>query len=99
MQAEQSNDLQAENDYYDEIMAQGRVTKIFELFNKKFGLGERNYKEKVNYDCYREVTKAYEDRCGTLLDRDFRFMKNIANFCTKGIKPKKADKAFKNICQ
>ena len=99
MQAEQSNDLQAENDYYDEIMAHGRVIKIFDLFNKKFGLGERNYKEKVNYDCYREVTKAYENRCGTLLDRDFRFMKNIANFCTKGIKPKNADKAFKNICQ
>lgn len=99
IQAETSNDLDAENEYYEEIMAQGRVTKIFDLFNKRFGLGERNYKEKVNYDCYRTVTKAYENRCGTLLDRDFRFMKNIANFCTKGINPKKADRAFKTICE
>ena len=36
MQAESSNDLSAEEEYYDEIMAEGRVTKIFELFNKKF---------------------------------------------------------------
>ena len=42
MQAESGNDLSAEEEYYDEIMAEGRVTKIFELFNKKFNLPKRN---------------------------------------------------------
>ena len=99
MQAEQSNDLEAENEYYEEILAQGRVTKIFELFNKKFGLKEIDFETKVDYNCYREVVQSYEDSCGTLIDRDFKFMPNIANFCTKGISPKKAVKAFKAICQ
>ena len=99
LRAETANDLEAENEYYEEIMEQGRVTKIFELFNKKFGLGERNPDEKVDYDCYRKVSNSYAERCGTVIDRDVRIKKNIANFCTKGIKPKKADKAFKSLCQ
>ena len=99
IRAETSNDFEAENEYYEEVMAQGRVTKIFDLFKQKFNLGERKYEEKVDYDCYRKVTKYYENRCGTLLDRDFRFMKNIANFCTKGINPRRADFAFKDICE
>ena len=99
MQAEQSNDLEAENEYYEEILAQGRVTKIFEIFNKRFELGKIDYSAKVDYDCYRQVSQSYADRCGTLIDRDFKFMPNIANFCTKGIKPIKADRAFKAICQ
>ena len=98
-QAETSNDLNAEREYYDEIMAQGRVTKIFELFNKQFDLKEIDYNKKVDYDCYRRVTKAYENRCGMLIDRDHRFMKNIANFCTKGINPRKAERTFKYICE
>ena len=80
-------------------MAQGRVTKIFELFNKQFDLKEIDYNKKVDYDCYRRVTKAYENRCGMLIDRDHRFMKNIANFCTKGINPRKAERTFKYICE
>ena len=88
MQAESGNDLSAEEEYYDEIMAEGRVTKIFELFNKKFNLPKRNYEDKIDFDCYREVVKGYEDKCGTLIDRDFKFMTHIANFCTKGLNPK-----------
>ena len=99
MQAEQSNEFKAENEYYEEILAQGRVTKIFELFNKKFGLNEIDYKAKVDFVCYRQVVKNYEERCGILIDRDFKFMANIANFCTKKIETEKADKAFKEICQ
>ena len=99
MQAELFNDADAEAEYYEEIMAEGRVTKIFDIFNKKFDLGKRNYDDKVDFDCYRKVTKAYEKKCGTLLDRDFKFMTNIANFCTKGINPKKAAIAFKTICE
>lgn len=38
MRAEQGNDANAEDEYYDEIMAEGRVTKIFDLFQKKFDL-------------------------------------------------------------
>ena len=98
LQAEMSSDVKDENEYYEEIMAQGRVTKIFELFNQKFNLGPMDYEKRVDYDCYREVANAYKNRCGTLIDRDVRFMKNIANFCTKGINPKKADLTFKSLC-
>jgi legumain len=99
MQAESSNNLSAEEEYYDEIMAEGRVTKIFDLFNKKFNLPKRDYNDKVDFDCYREVVKGYEDKCGTLIDRDFKFMTHIANFCTKGINPKKAVRTFKTLCE
>ena len=99
MQAESGNDLSAEEEYYDEIMAEGRVTKIFELFNKKFNLPKRNYEDKIDFDCYREVVKGYEDKCGTLIDRDFKFMTHIANFCTKGLNPKMAVRAFKTLCE
>ena len=99
MQAESSNELNAENEYYDEIMAEGRVTKIFELFKKKFNLPERNYDDKIDFDCYREVVKGYENKCGTLIDRDFKFMTHIANFCTKGINPKIAIRTFKTLCE
>ena len=99
MQAESSNELNAENGYYDEIMAEGRVTKIFELFKKKFNLSERNYDDKIDFDCYREVVKGYENNCGTLIDRDVKFMTHIANFCTKGINPKIAIRTFKILCE
>ena len=99
MQAESGNNLSAEEEYYDEIMAEGRVTKIFELFNKKFNLPKRNYEDNIDFDCYREVVKGYEDKCGTLIDRDFKFMTHIANFCTQGINPRKAVRAFKALCE
>lgn len=99
MQAESSNDLSAEEEYYDEVMAEGRVTKIFDLFNEKFSLPKRNYNDKINFDCYREVVKGYEDKCGTLIDRDFKFMTHIANFCTRGISPKRAVRTFKTLCE
>ena len=99
MRAEQGNDANAEDEYYDEIMDEGRVTKIFDLFQKKFDLKKRNHNDKVDFDCYRKVAKAYEERCGTLIDRDFKFMTHMANFCTKGINPKRAMYAFKALCE
>ena len=99
MQAESSNELSAENEYYDEIMAEGRVTKIFDLFRQKFNLSERKYNDKVDFNCYREVVKGYENKCGILIDRDFKFMTHIANFCTKGINPKRAINTFKTLCE
>ena len=98
MEAERGNSLTAEEEYYDEIMAEGRVTKIFELFNKKFNLPQRDYNDKIDFDCYREVVKGYENKCGTLIDRDFKFMTHIANFCTQGINPKRAVGYFKALC-
>jgi len=98
-QAEKSNDLNAEQEYYEEIMAEGRVTKIFELFNKKFRLPKRNYDDEIDFDCYREVVKGYDDKCGMLIDRDFKFMTHIANFCTKGISPQNAVRVFKTLCE
>ena len=99
MQAETSNDPTAEDEYYNEIMEEGRVYKIFELFRQKFDLQKRNYKDKPDFDCYRKVSEAYADKCGTLIDRDFKYMTNIANFCTKGINPKRAIRAFATICE
>ena len=98
MQAETMNDPVAEDEYYDEIMEEGRVHKIFELFRKKFDLPKRNHKDKIDFDCYRTVSNAYADKCGTLIDRDFKYMTDIANFCTRGINPKRAIRAFANIC-
>ena len=72
---------------------------IYDLFQKKFDLKKRNHNDKVDFDCYRKVAKAYEERCGTLIDRDFKFMTHMANFCTKGINPKRAMYAFKALCE
>ena len=99
MRAEQGNDFEAENEYYEELLAYERVTKIFDLFNERFRLGKIDYEKKIDYDCYRQVIYSYKERCGTLIDRDFKFMSNLANFCKKGIQPEKADDAFKEICQ
>ena len=43
MQAEQTNDMEAENEYYEEIAQQGRTTKIFEIFSKWFNLPKRDF--------------------------------------------------------
>ena len=99
MQAEESNDIEAENDYYEEIAQEGRTTKIFDIFNKWFNLPKRNYNDEIDYDCYRKVVNAYESKCGMFIDRDFKFMTHIANFCTQGIDPQKAHLAFEKICQ
>ena len=99
LQAEQRNDVESENEYYEEVAAEGRVTKLFDIFNRWFELPQRNYEEKVDFDCYRKVVKAYKNKCGMLIDRDFKFMTHIANFCTKGISPKKAKQAFEKLCQ
>ena len=99
MQAEESNDIEAENDYYEEIAQEGRTTKIFDIFNKWFNLPKRNYNDEIDYDCYRKVVNAYESNCGMFIDRDFKFMTHIANFCAQRINPKKAERAFSNICE
>ena len=98
MQAEQTNDLSAEEEYYEEILQEGRSTKIFQLFKKKFNLPKRNFDDEIDYDCYRKVVDAYSDKCGMLIDRDFKFMTHIANFCTMGINSNKAISAFAEIC-
>ncbi len=99
LQAEQSNDMEAENEYYEEIAQEGRTTKIFEIFKKWFNLPERDYSNDIDFDCYRKVVKSYESNCGMLIDRDFKFMTHIANFCAQGINPNKANSAFSNICE
>ena len=99
LQAEQSNDMEAENDYYEEIAQEGRTTKIFDIFKKWFNLPERDYSNNIDYDCYRKVVKSYESKCGMLIDRDFKFMTHIANFCAQGINPRRAHSAFSSICE
>ena len=99
MQAKQLNNMEAENEYYEEVAQEGRTTKIFEIFKNEFKLPERNYNDEVNFDCYRTVVNAYEQKCGMLIDRDFKFMTHIANFCTQGINLEKAVDAFATICE
>ena len=99
MQAEESNDLGAEDEYYEEIAQEGRSTKIFQLFRNWFKLPPRNFNDEIDYKCYKKVVNAYEKRCGMLIDRDFKFMTHIANFCTQGISPYKAEQAFATICE
>ena len=99
LKAEKHNDYESEKKYYEEVVEEGRTIKVFELFNRILELPERNPEDKIDFDCYRAVVNPYADRCGMFIDRDFKFMRHIANFCTKGIAPKEADLAFEKICQ
>ena len=99
MRAEETNELEAQDEYYEEIAQEGRSTMIFKLFNQWFNLPPRNYDDKVDFKCYRRVVDAYEKKCGMLIDRDFKFMTHIANFCTQGISPYQAVNAFSTICE
>ena len=45
MQAKQLNNMEAENEYYEEVAQEGRTTKIFEIFKNEFKLPERNYND------------------------------------------------------
>ena len=99
MQAEETNDMEAEIQYYEEVAEEGRTTKIFEIFNKWFNLPKRDHEQDIDYDCYRKVVSAYEKKCGMLIDRDFKFMTHIANFCAQGIYYKKAEQAFASLCE
>ena len=99
MQAEETNDMEAENEYYEEVAQEGRSTKIFEIFRNWFNLPKRNHDQQVDFDCYRKVVSAYENKCGMVIDRDFKFMTHIANFCAQGIYYKKAEQAFATLCE
>ena len=99
MEAEQKNDMEVENEYYEEVAQEGRTTKIFQIFKNEFNLPARDYKDTINFDCYRKVVNAYEKKCGMLIDRDFKFMTHVANFCTRDISPEKAVDAFATICE
>ena len=94
-----SNDKNAQNKYYEELIAEERSKKIFANFTKKFGLKREFDHKKINYDCYRKGIKFYKDTCGMLIDRDFKFMKHIANFCTTHQSSWNAYHAFNDICQ
>lgn len=98
MEAERSNDLAIEDEYYQEVTEEARLMKLFSIFNKHFDLPKRNYKEKIDFDCYRKVVKSYAKTCGAFIDRDFKYMTNFANFCSQDISPKKAKEFFKTIC-
>jgi legumain len=96
---EQTNDLEDQMNYYKEIEAEARAQKIFEIFNKQFKLGEMNHDNKIDFECYRRSVKYYDDACGMVIDRDFKFMKHIANFCSTKHSPVQAMHAFNDICK
>ena len=96
---EQTNDLEDQMNFYKEIEAEARVQKIFEIFNKQFKLGEMNHDNKIDFECYRRSVKYYDDACGMVIDRDFKFMKHIANFCSTRHSPVQAMHAFNDICK
>ena len=98
MQAERTNDLEAENEYYEEVTEEARLVKLFDIFKKHFKLPKRDQNDEVDFDCYRKVVKNYGKYCGAFIDRDFKYMTHFANFCAQDISPKKAKQFFKNIC-
>ena len=97
--AERSNDPNDEMNYYNELIAQERSRNIFKSFNHKFGLKRRFDSKKINYDCYKKSVEYYKQNCGMLIDRDFKFMRHIANFCTTKQSSWNAYHAFKEICE
>ena len=54
-------------------------------------------KQNSDYDCYRKVFNAYENKWGLFIDRDLKFMTHIANFFTQGIYYKKEKQAFTSL--
>jgi legumain len=97
--AEQTNDLEDQMNFYKEVAAEARVQKIFEIFNKFFKLGKMEDNAKIDFECYRRSVKYYENACGMEIDRDFKFMKHIANFCSSKHSPVQAMHAFNDICK
>ena len=97
--AERSNDPNDEINYYNELVAQERSKNIFKSFVKKFGLKRRFESKNINYDCYKKSIEYYKQNCGMLIDRDFKFMRHIANFCTTKQSSWNAYHAFKEICE
>jgi legumain len=98
MRMENENSLTAEEEYYKELEAQAITLAHFNLFNEWFHLPERNQSDKLDFDCYRKVMKIYDEKCGLEMDRDFKYMTHLANFCTRGIDVSEAEKAFSKIC-
>ena len=96
---ENSNDPNDKMNYYNELVAQERSKSIFKQFSNKFGLKRRFDHKKINYDCYKKSIEYYKQNCGMLIDRDFKFMKYIANFCTTKQSSWNAYHAFKEICE
>ena len=97
--AERSNDPNDEMNYYNELIAQERSRNIFKSFVKKFGLKRRFESKNINYDCYKKSVEYYKQNCGMLIDRDYKFMRHIANFCTTKQSSWNAYHAFKEICE
>ena len=99
MKVEETNDIEDEIKYYEELTQEMRVIQIFEKFNNYFNLHQRNYDDEIDFECYRKVVNCYKEKCGQSIDRDFKFMKYIANFCTQGIMVNEAEVAFTKICE
>ena len=99
MKVEENNDIEDEIKYYEELSQEMRVIQIFEKFNNYFNLSQRNFDDEIDFECYRKVVNCYKEKCGLSIDRDFKFMKYIANFCTQGIIVNEAEVAFTKICK
>jgi legumain len=97
--AEKSNDPIDQFNFINEKMAQERSKNIFKAFINKFGLKRRFDHKKINFDCYKKSVEYYKQNCGMLIDRDFKFMRHIANFCTTKQSSWNAYHAFKEICK
>lgn len=96
--ADTTNDPQDLMNYYEEVTEQARVSKIFDLFVRSFDLKPMGEKDAIDFDCYKAVVNHYEQKCGMVIDRDFKFMKHFANYCTKGMDSKLAIKALDRLC-
>lgn len=96
--AERTNDPEDLSKYYLEVELEEKTKKIFSEFDRIHGLQEIMEGE-IDFDCYRQTVDYYDQKCKMDIDRDFKYMKHLANFCRTGKSPIEANETFKHLCK
>lgn len=96
--AESTNDLSDQMEYYTEITKEAISQKRFKLFSKMFNLPSESLNTKVDFSCYKRLVNKYAQKCDALIDRDYKYMTNFANFCRAGLNVEEAEGALDKLC-
>lgn len=97
--AENTNKVEDQMTYYEELTKEAMSQKRFELFNKMFDLEDKKVnRENINYDCYKTLVNKYNARCDNVIDRNVKYMKNFARFCSAGLETESAVDALNRLC-
>ena len=96
--AESTNDVEAYNEYLEEVKMSARSATIFNLFKQEFDLPEERVSNDIDYDCYRQSVAWYEKLCGMDIDRDHSYLTYFASFCTLKLSSWKVYHALNGIC-